>query len=152
MLHIPLCPCPNLGFGEGMDKAFPTQSGGDGFLIVRSNATYHGSIAAKTNVTSVSFRTVLLITQYMFPCIFLKLISFILTRRGGPFGVLASSWWSHKSWNWWIRKTRSSIYACYYNISQKITNRQICHTNQQWHQNMICLDMVWDMLIHCKKS
>ena len=25
----------------------------------------------------------------------LNFISFILTRRGGPFGVHASSWWSH---------------------------------------------------------
>ena len=51
--------------------------------------------------------------------IFPKLISFILTRQGGPFGVHASSWCSHKNWIWWIRKLFSSIYACHSNISHK---------------------------------
>ena len=57
--------------------------------------------------------------------------------------LLVVCWWSHKSWNLWIRKSRSSIYACYYSINQTISKSQICHKNQQWHRNMICLDMVF---------
>ena len=45
--------------------------------------------------------TVLWITQSIGPQIFLKLVSFILTCRGGSFGVHASSWWSHKSQICW---------------------------------------------------
>ena len=28
----------------------------------------------------------------------------------------------------------------------KSPKSQICHKNQQWHQNMICLDMAWYIL------
>ena len=69
MSDFPLLgPGRSLGFGGGMDKACPTQSGGDGFLIARGNATYYNNIpATKIGVTRVGFRTVSSITQEMFP-------------------------------------------------------------------------------------
>ena len=47
------------------------------------------------------FRTFLSITQWFWLQKEIGLLSFILTRRGGSFGVHASPWGSHKSWNCW---------------------------------------------------
>ena len=79
----------------------------------------------------------------MFPQKNLKLISFILTRRGGSFGVHASSWWSHKSWNCWSSKLSRAYLFAIPTSAKKILKSQICNKNRQWHRNMICLDMVW---------
>ena len=47
------------------------------------------------------FQTFLSITQWFWLQKQIRLLSFISTRRGGSFGVHASSWWSHKSEIWW---------------------------------------------------
>ena len=86
-----------------MDAAAEGEKGGRGgwwagHLIARGNATcYNNTSAKKIGVTRVGFQVVLSITQQMFPQKKLKLIFFILTRRGGSCGVHASPWWSHKS-------------------------------------------------------
>jgi hypothetical protein len=65
--------------------------GGEGFFIVRGTATYYNKILTKMGVNRICFERFYAIK------IFPKLISFILTRQGGPFGVHASSWCSHKN-------------------------------------------------------
>ena len=76
-----------------MDKACPTQPGGGCILIATSNATYYNNSTKTRRYKSKFF--VGFLDNSMSVSASLKFISFILTRRSGPNGVHASSWWSH---------------------------------------------------------
>ena len=91
---------PPLGSVGGWTELVRRSRGADGFLIATGNATYYNNTnSAKKRRLKRRCLNGFVDNSINVSIKILKLISFILTRRGGPFGVHASSWWLHKRRN-----------------------------------------------------